>query len=719
MASHTQRGFSQRGCDAMRRLLFSSALCSSLIGYPFSVSGQSWDRFRLQEETLNAAANYTSVLVTAHRQVRKYITWRGWRTALSVDQQRARTAAVVADIRSREFVGQELVPSLVTETLNSFDVRFRYCDGTLITYFANGDFKHGFSAEQLIEAPVLRATRRGELYSGSLMGVVKSDANGTYLEIGSNARRIDIPQCLVQGSYASAIAPGTVAYVSDAVERHATAHLSKTREERNLACAGGQVGLGRTEERFLSTPFNAHWEPVGDPFYATADNGDGNWKQVANFCRNPVTVRHRDVQACDAVIRGTSRTITRPGEGRAVYDYYLTEAQDPDDASQVVWLPSDANGNYTADAIGTLSPLSTCEGLANIATITPVTVQRTERKNLQCGDRRYWTHGYRRAERTISTTTYSYSGAAPGWETGTDRFRTAIVKAGPWKDVSNLCRRRLRERSTQWRTSPCSCKGSSRHERTVTRSGWDWATRGDQITVSYGSWRQRKGCEPAWRIERQGGKCNGGGRRSSGGGGGRRGGDGGFDVDGDGVPDFRDSAAARSAGFSNGTPTAGNCGACNGPSKGSGGGGGNGGSGDKIVCTAMNSAYGFGSFRQAIWLKQAQDSLTPYHQTGYHLIFLPLVRIGYGQDTVKARMIRKSLEHIARERTADIRAERQGGKRRALGRIYRAVLEPTCYVVGRLAGGGSVAGIEDVSNIASRLRNSPKSSSDTDGGANV
>ena len=46
---------------------------------------------------------------------------------------------------------------------------------------------------------------------------------------------------------------------------------------------------------------------------------------------------------------------------------------------------------------------------------------------------------------------------------------------------------------------------------------------------------------------------------------------------------------------------------------------------DKIVCTMMNQSYGFGSFRNAIWLKYSKDNLSEEYQKGYHRIFLPLV----------------------------------------------------------------------------------------------
>jgi hypothetical protein len=111
--------------------------------------------------------------------------------------------------------------------------------------------------------------------------------------------------------------------------------------------------------------------------------------------------------------------------------------------------------------------------------------------------------------------------------------------------------------------------------------------------------------------------------------------------------------------------------------------GGGAGYGGKIVCTAMNEAYGFGGFRNAVWLMYASSSLTPAHERGYHAIFLPLLRYARGGKSKPRTVVWTALQHIARERTADIRAEMRGGKRRLLGRMYRVVLEPLCYVVGK------------------------------------
>ena len=107
--------------------------------------------------------------------------------------------------------------------------------------------------------------------------------------------------------------------------------------------------------------------------------------------------------------------------------------------------------------------------------------------------------------------------------------------------------------------------------------------------------------------------------------------------------------------------------------------------GGKIVCTAMNAEYGFGSFRNAIWLAQSKD-LDPAYEKGYHTLFLPLVTYAYksGEKSTLQRILRAVLEHIARHRTADIWKQKRGKTRDNIGMIYRAVLEPICYVVGKV-----------------------------------
>ena len=103
--------------------------------------------------------------------------------------------------------------------------------------------------------------------------------------------------------------------------------------------------------------------------------------------------------------------------------------------------------------------------------------------------------------------------------------------------------------------------------------------------------------------------------------------------------------------------------------------------GGKVVCTMMNASYGFGSFRNAIWLRYAKQNLTKQHEIGYHKIFLPLVKFARQKGFIN-KIVKNILEHIAIHRTIDIRKEEKN-KIHLLGRVYRKILEPICYWVGK------------------------------------
>lgn len=114
---------------------------------------------------------------------------------------------------------------------------------------------------------------------------------------------------------------------------------------------------------------------------------------------------------------------------------------------------------------------------------------------------------------------------------------------------------------------------------------------------------------------------------------------------------------------------------------------GDGSGGCKVICTAMNQAYGFGSFRNAIWIAYADKHLTKAHEVGYHTLFLPLVDFGFNCGNGKINMIvRKIMEWGTRYRSIDLRAQMRGTKRNTTGRIIRMIFEPLCYVVGKLKG---------------------------------
>lgn len=110
----------------------------------------------------------------------------------------------------------------------------------------------------------------------------------------------------------------------------------------------------------------------------------------------------------------------------------------------------------------------------------------------------------------------------------------------------------------------------------------------------------------------------------------------------------------------------------------------NSGGSNKIVCTAMNEAYGFGSFRQKIWLAHSHN-MSPEYQIGYHAIFLPWVKHMYGastKDTLSAKAMRWWGEGFARRRTADIWAQNRGKKRKLSVVVERKILESICFATG-------------------------------------
>ncbi len=95
----------------------------------------------------------------------------------------------------------------------------------------------------------------------------------------------------------------------------------------------------------------------------------------------------------------------------------------------------------------------------------------------------------------------------------------------------------------------------------------------------------------------------------------------------------------------------------------------------------MNESYGFGNFRNKIWLKHSRD-LPKEYEIGYHTIFLPLVKFAKGEGKLN-KVVKKTLEHIARHRTLDLKQEMKG-KTHTLGRVYRKILEPICLMVGKI-----------------------------------
>ena len=101
----------------------------------------------------------------------------------------------------------------------------------------------------------------------------------------------------------------------------------------------------------------------------------------------------------------------------------------------------------------------------------------------------------------------------------------------------------------------------------------------------------------------------------------------------------------------------------------------------KIVCTTMYKTTGLEEWKKHIrvWQIFERKYLTPYHEKGYHLLFKPFVKAMHKNNIIKLLGA-----HVAKHRTQDLKHIMFNSKPSWLGRIYRKILEPICYLVGRL-----------------------------------
>jgi hypothetical protein len=102
---------------------------------------------------------------------------------------------------------------------------------------------------------------------------------------------------------------------------------------------------------------------------------------------------------------------------------------------------------------------------------------------------------------------------------------------------------------------------------------------------------------------------------------------------------------------------------------------------DKIVCTEMYRQTQLDDWKRTIklWYLFQKKYLSETHQKGYHFLFKPFVK-----GMQKSNLLTSIGRHFAQERTKDIKHIMYGTKFSLLGRVYRIILEPICFVVGLL-----------------------------------
>ena len=108
--------------------------------------------------------------------------------------------------------------------------------------------------------------------------------------------------------------------------------------------------------------------------------------------------------------------------------------------------------------------------------------------------------------------------------------------------------------------------------------------------------------------------------------------------------------------------------------------GGEGADGGKIICTAMNNMYGFGGFRNALWMKYQKNHMSREEfELGYHKLIMPLVK-----KMPTNKYIRKFLETAAKQRTVCLRKEMRGQKLPLWYKVSRYTVRPVFFAVGWL-----------------------------------
>ena len=100
----------------------------------------------------------------------------------------------------------------------------------------------------------------------------------------------------------------------------------------------------------------------------------------------------------------------------------------------------------------------------------------------------------------------------------------------------------------------------------------------------------------------------------------------------------------------------------------------------KIICTAMNNMYGFGGFRNALWMKYQKNHMSREEfELGYHKLIMPLVK-----KMPTNKHIRKFLETAAKQRTVCLRKEMRGQKLPLWYKVSKSTMRPLFFAVGWL-----------------------------------
>ena len=103
--------------------------------------------------------------------------------------------------------------------------------------------------------------------------------------------------------------------------------------------------------------------------------------------------------------------------------------------------------------------------------------------------------------------------------------------------------------------------------------------------------------------------------------------------------------------------------------------------GKSIVCTAMYQTTGLQDWKKAmkIWYIYQKKHLTDTHQEGYHWLFKPFVKA-----MKKSKIVEALGAHVAKHRTQELKHVLFNSKSDKLGKVYNMILEPICFIAGKI-----------------------------------
>jgi hypothetical protein len=522
-------------------------------------------QFTRYDRRIDMAAIYSEILYNANLWVSHYIEGevREIKDRFSTEASQQRFIKNVADhvARTGQPPSNESLDRLVKypyEQMAGFDVAHRYCGGKVYSFFDTNDFKANLTAAQILYAPRLRGLRENKTYRRSSVHMLSTDSAGnrTLRDNQEREYRIAYDTCADELDGVPAKIPdGALVVVREAAVPFEVTQERVSKKYRYVHCAAPVPGerhkVGRIREiKRTVRSLNAKGVQIGDAV-------EHDWEVDADWCKYPFVKLIYDIEECEG-----------PGMRRYVrYAVKKTDLTSDPNKPVTEWAFSDENGVLVDTVVRKMDmEIFDCgAGLPEQEDIAPTS------------DNTIW----ETASPSCDTIYPGYGGLDGSYEHRRTRrdvsYYVEVLKDtvnqtyyGAWERTYDNCQKITYSYSKETRSIPCKVGFEGTHIQTrdlrTTHYNFIRADYADQSRqeVTRDWYNSSFSCKlvPPPEPQRD---------------------DGGFDVNGDGIPDFNNESQAQNYVNQHGgkvQPTSQECnGACNGPREGSTGAGSGSGSG--------------------------------------------------------------------------------------------------------------------------------------------